>query len=82
MSKRRVFMVQSLAIFGLVGLSVVSCSQKSDRNTLINSNNQEVKTMKLTSSAFDADGLIPVKYTCDGEDISPPLIWDELPVGT
>ena len=38
--------------------------------------------MKLESTAFDANGLIPAKYTCDGEDISPPLIWDEVPKGT
>ncbi|MBD2344704.1 YbhB/YbcL family Raf kinase inhibitor-like protein [Anabaena subtropica] len=35
--------------------------------------------MKLESNAFDADGLIPVQYTCDGVDISPPLTWNEVP---
>jgi len=35
--------------------------------------------MRLTSSAFDNGGMIPEKYTCDGEDISPPLKWDGLP---
>jgi Raf kinase inhibitor-like YbhB/YbcL family protein len=38
--------------------------------------------MKLESSAFSANDLIPPKYTCDGQDISPPLSWDEPPVGT
>ncbi|MBW4643568.1 MAG: YbhB/YbcL family Raf kinase inhibitor-like protein [Goleter apudmare HA4340-LM2] len=38
--------------------------------------------MRLASSAFAANGLIPVKYTCDGEDISPPLSWNEVPTGT
>jgi Raf kinase inhibitor-like YbhB/YbcL family protein len=87
MSQRQIFMCQSIAIFELAGLYVVGCSKTSDRNTQINPNNssqlkKEVKTMKLASSAFDAKGLIPVKYTCDGEDISPPLIWDEVPTGT
>jgi len=36
--------------------------------------------IKITSSAFKNDGLIPSKYTCDGEDISPPLQW-EAPQG-
>jgi Raf kinase inhibitor-like YbhB/YbcL family protein len=37
---------------------------------------------KLTSSAF-ADGQpIPAKYTCDGDDISPPLEWEGTPAGT
>jgi Raf kinase inhibitor-like YbhB/YbcL family protein len=38
--------------------------------------------MKLESTAFTDKGLIPSKYTCDGEDISPPLSWSEPPSGT
>jgi Raf kinase inhibitor-like YbhB/YbcL family protein len=26
--------------------------------------------------------MIPARYTCDGEDISPPLRWNNLPEGT
>ena len=29
--------------------------------------------MKITSSAFSDGALIPIKYTCDGDDISRPL---------
>ena len=29
--------------------------------------------MKLTSSAFDHTNIIPSRYTCDGENINPPL---------
>ena len=36
-------------------------------------------TLKLTSSAFLDGGAIPAKYTCDGEDISPPLAWTGVP---
>lgn len=38
--------------------------------------------MKLFSSAFTDGGRIPVRYTCDGENISPPLSWSELPEET
>jgi Raf kinase inhibitor-like YbhB/YbcL family protein len=38
--------------------------------------------MRLSSPAFDPDGQIPARYTCDGEDRSPPLEWTELPEGT
>ena len=38
--------------------------------------------MTLTSSAFDQAGQIPSKYTCEGDDISPPLAWDGVPRGT
>ena len=29
----------------------------------------------ITSTAFDEAGTIPVRYTCDGADVSPPLDW-------
>jgi Raf kinase inhibitor-like YbhB/YbcL family protein len=38
--------------------------------------------IKITSSAFQQEGMIPSKYTCDGADVSPPLQWDEIPEDT
>jgi Raf kinase inhibitor-like YbhB/YbcL family protein len=35
----------------------------------------------LTSSAFEDGGAIPPKYTCVGQDISPPLSWAGIPEG-
>jgi Raf kinase inhibitor-like YbhB/YbcL family protein len=35
--------------------------------------------MRLTSSAFSDGGEIPVQYTCQGLDISPPLSWSDVP---
>jgi len=35
--------------------------------------------MELKSSAFEAGGMIPKKYTCDGPDASPPLNWSDVP---
>jgi hypothetical protein len=35
--------------------------------------------MKITSSAFTQGDMIPKKHSCDGEDISPPLQFDEVP---
>jgi Raf kinase inhibitor-like YbhB/YbcL family protein len=39
-------------------------------------------TMELRSSAFVHQGEIPQRYTCDGEDHSPPLAWTDVPAGT
>jgi Raf kinase inhibitor-like YbhB/YbcL family protein len=36
-------------------------------------------TLKLTSLAFRHGGEIPAKYTCDGNDVSPPLAWSAVP---
>ncbi|MBV9957268.1 MAG: YbhB/YbcL family Raf kinase inhibitor-like protein [Acidobacteria bacterium] len=35
--------------------------------------------MKLTSKAFADGALMPAKYSCDGENVSPPLAWEGVP---
>jgi Raf kinase inhibitor-like protein, YbhB/YbcL family len=32
--------------------------------------------MRVVSSAFKNEDFIPIKYTCDGQDLSPELKWD------
>jgi Raf kinase inhibitor-like YbhB/YbcL family protein len=36
-------------------------------------------SITVTSEAFQDGGRIPKKYTCDGDDISPPLAWKDVP---
>ncbi len=36
--------------------------------------------MQLTSTAFAEGASIPVKHTCDGPNVSPPLNWSGVPV--
>jgi hypothetical protein len=38
--------------------------------------------MELTSTAFAQGGDIPRRYTCEGEDIAPPLLWSDIPQRT
>ena len=38
--------------------------------------------MQLESPAFSHLGEIPSRFTCEGSDVSPPLAWSDLPVGT
>jgi Raf kinase inhibitor-like YbhB/YbcL family protein len=40
------------------------------------------KTMEIKSSSFNHEDMIPAKYTCDGQNISPPLFWSGAPVKT
>jgi Raf kinase inhibitor-like YbhB/YbcL family protein len=38
--------------------------------------------LALTSPAIAPGGAIPKEYTCDGTDISPPLVWSGVPGAT
>jgi Raf kinase inhibitor-like YbhB/YbcL family protein len=37
--------------------------------------------MKLVSAAFADGAAIPRRFTCDGENLSPPLRWSDVPAG-
>ena len=39
-------------------------------------------TFAITSPAFVDQSEIPMRYTCEGDDVSPPLKWADPPVGT
>jgi len=38
--------------------------------------------IQLTSTAFSDGAMIPKRFTCDGEDLSPPLSWSGIPAET
>jgi Raf kinase inhibitor-like YbhB/YbcL family protein len=41
-----------------------------------------MKKLSVTSPAFENNKLIPVKYTCDGADVNPPLTIEGVPEET
>lgn len=43
---------------------------------------QTSMTLIITSPAFKMNQNIPARFTCDGEDISPELIFEGVPEGT
>jgi len=53
--------------------AVTSCSSREAK---------PVTQVSLTSAAFQPGQSIPARYTCDGENVSPPLNWSEPPPGT
>jgi Raf kinase inhibitor-like YbhB/YbcL family protein len=59
---------------------VSSCSAKHKVDSEAKGGRKMAITVK--SSAFEHEGMIPSKYTCDGEDISPQLSWEGIPDGT
>lgn len=40
------------------------------------------ETITVSSEAFAEGDSVPVRYTCEGDDISPPLRWQGAPPGT
>lgn len=38
--------------------------------------------LKITSTSFANNGSIPSKYSCEGEEASPPLLISDIPSGT
>lgn len=45
-------------------------------------NSKDQGKFTLASPAFDHQKQIPAKYTCDGENISPQIHWENAPEGT
>ncbi len=43
---------------------------------------EAVMEIAISSTAFKEGEIIPKKYTCDGENVSPPLEWSGIPKGT
>lgn len=39
-------------------------------------------SLVLKSAVFKEGGIIPLKFTCEGEDIAPPLEWEGVPENT
>ncbi|MCX6249128.1 MAG: YbhB/YbcL family Raf kinase inhibitor-like protein [Bacteroidetes bacterium] len=54
-------------------------------STLFAQDQKKTKTLKdlqVHSKVFKQNGLIPVLYTCDGSNFSPPLEWEGAPPHT
>jgi len=43
---------------------------------------ETIMALAITSTAFTGGGAIPARYTCQGEDVSSPLTWTDLPADT
>ena len=83
-------MPHKILLITILFIFLAGCGKKDETKTTetrtkqISSEINQDTTMglKINSSAFDAGGMIPGKYTCDAENISPPLSWSGAPAET
>jgi Raf kinase inhibitor-like YbhB/YbcL family protein len=64
----------------LLGSLAAGCSKP--KNAEASKERSTPMTITIRSAGFADDQSIPQKYTCDGEDVSPSLSWDNAPDGT
>ncbi len=74
---KSVFVLIILCSILLVGFDSRNNTQKGDEKMA-----KAAAKIKMSSPAFEHGEMMPAKYTCDGNDISPPLKWQNAPSET
>lgn len=74
--KRRILFIGIIVLVGLF-IYVEQSAENGVKLELVTPN-----IMKITSAAFENNGKIPSKYTCDAENVSPELSFSEVPENT
>lgn len=76
MKRRRVIIILGFLAALLISAAVFEAFKGAKNIPL------EFKNMLLTSPAFKNGGRIPVKFTCEGENVNPELHIQDVPAGT
>jgi len=74
-------MLKKIIIIPLILLLFCFCNEEEGEISK-SQGGEKSMALSLSSSSFENGAMIPSKYTCDGEDISPPLKWESAPEGT
>ncbi|MGH2710681.1 MAG: YbhB/YbcL family Raf kinase inhibitor-like protein [Actinomycetota bacterium] len=72
----------SLRIVTILVLLSAACSGDEAPRPNISPIPSNLGDFKLSSPAFQEGGPVPETYSCEGEDLSPPLEWSGVPDGT
>lgn len=65
-----------LIVSAVIGLGLVLLANKSN---MPKNNNEVVGKLVLASPSFVENGLIPRRYTCDGDNTNPPILISSVP---
>lgn len=73
--------VTVVAAVALVGAGAPACSRSAGRPGLLGPGEEMPRGITVTSAAFRAGGEIPERFSCEGENVPPPLAWEGVPAG-
>jgi len=71
-----------LLIAPVLAVALAACGGGDDDGGGASLTPVETGPVVFTSEAFSSGADIPIEYSCDGDNISPPLAWSRLPAGT
>jgi Raf kinase inhibitor-like YbhB/YbcL family protein len=74
--------VTTWALIGLLLAAASGCQTSDPTQTETTTTGGTTMSIVITSTAFNEGESIPVEYTCNGKNISPPLAWKDLPTDT
>ena len=93
--EKRTALRTSLVLLSVLTLALPACAKKDSSSSASDSaglasgpattdstSASTTTTMNLTSSAFAANASMAAKYTCEGDNTSPPLSWSDAPANT
>ena len=77
----KTFIFTTFAVLAFLTLQCQSQAHSHSKQKKTLKKTGKAVTMVLTSSAFEEGAMIPSKFTCDGENVSPALSWSGAPAG-
>jgi len=70
-----------LLVAGLL-LAVASCGGDDETQGNPPPEPPDAVDFRMTIGAFEEGALVPTRYSCEGENVSPEIVWSGVPVGT
>jgi Raf kinase inhibitor-like YbhB/YbcL family protein len=68
-----------LAAAALLMVAMAGCGGDDDSDETTATTPPVAEAIRLESPAFQDGAELPTRFTCDGEGVSPPLRWSEVP---
>jgi len=76
------WILAGIGILILLGFTLVLLRARAARRADAAYHRALDRSLQLTSPAFEHQGAMPTRYSCEGEGRSPPLAWSNVPQGT